>query len=207
VRSRFIRIGFILGLVALTNRPLAAAFLDFLQPAATVEPISESSLTMLRTPQAASVYAHGYFFDFNPPDMFTGANLIPTDLYGLPWGDGLYSGTALGGAQFLDGLLVEERLLSPKTLKRMVTPTRQSRVYGSGGVGNGRYGFGTYRLSEAGRTWQGHDGAYLGYSAMGASDRSDGVTIFVATNGRRQFEGQPAVTVWHALAKAYFAPG
>ena len=186
-------------LVKTTNRPLAEAFQDFLEPAGSVEPISESALTMRRTAQAAGIFAHNYL---GAQDQFSGAKTIPTDLYGLPWGDGLYAGTALGGSEFLDALLVGDRLLPPRRIKQMVAITRQSRATGGSDVGEGRYGFGTYRLSEAGRSWQGHDGSYVGFSTMGFTDRRDGVTIFVNANGYT-FGAQPANPIWHALAKAY----
>jgi CubicO group peptidase (beta-lactamase class C family) len=188
-------------LVKTTNRPLAEAFQDFLEPAGLVEPISESSLTMRRTAQAAGIFAHAYF---GGQDQFTGAKTIPTDFYGLPWGDGLYAGTALGGSEFLDALLVGNRLLPPRSVDQMVATTRQSHATGGSDVGEGRYGFGTYRLNEAGRTWQGHDGSYIGFSTMGFTDRKDGVTIFVNANGH-SFGPQPANPIWHALAKAYVA--
>jgi D-alanyl-D-alanine carboxypeptidase len=182
-----------------TDRPLSDAIMHFLKPAGRVEPISERSLTMRRTAEAAHLFAHGYLFGY---DVFTGAKTIPTDLYGMPWGDGLFSGTALGGAQFLDALLVRNRLLSTRAVKTMITPTSQSRATDSPGLGDNRYGFGTYRLNAAGRRWQGHDGSYPGYSVMGFTNRRYGVTIFVATNGWTN-QGLPAISIWRALARAY----
>ena len=84
----------------------------------------------------------------------------------------------------------------------MTTPTPQSRATDSSGVGDNRYGFGTYRLNAAGWRWQGHDGSYPGYSAMGFTNRRNDVTIFVATNGWTT-QGLPAISIWRALAKAY----
>ena len=45
-----------------TDRPLSNAIMRFLKPAGRVQPISESSLTMRRTPEAARLFAHGYLF-------------------------------------------------------------------------------------------------------------------------------------------------
>ena len=128
-----------------------------------------------------------------------GAKTIPTDLYGLPWGDGLFAGTALGMARFLDGLLVRQVLLAPETLTTMTTETPQSESLGYG------YGLGIYALfGGRARRWLGHDGSYGGFTSYGFSDLEDGVTIVVDANGeRRRDRVSPAGPIWERLAETY----
>ena len=190
-----------------TTAPLHRAYADFLAPAGLSGPIDESEVTMRLTPAAARTFTHGYQFaikDGLPPDVFAGARSIPTDLYGVPWGDG-FAGTALGAAQFLDGLLVRENLLEKATLTQMLQPTEQSVRAGE------PYGLGTYTIRAAGSQWQGHDGAYAGYTSMGFTDRADGVTIVVLANGYsadaiRAGAGPPATEIWDRIARAYAHP-
>lgn len=183
----------------LSEQPLPVAFERFIAPAGRIEPIEDRSLTMRITPAAAARFTHGYEYGGNgPADTFAGAELVPTDLYGMPWGDGLFAGTALGAAQFLDALLAADGLLlAPATVTEMLTPTEQSRAAGE------PYGMGLYPIRAAGRTWVGHDGAYGGYTSAGFTDRERGVTIVVLANGERPRNGSPAAQIWRALAAAY----
>jgi D-alanyl-D-alanine carboxypeptidase len=179
------------------SEPLPRAYLDFLVPAGAIQPISERSITMRRSPKAARKIAHGYEYRGDQPyDTFTGAKSIPTDLFGMPWGDGAFSGTSLGAAQFLDALLVNDGLLDPQTVEEMITPTAQSMEQEAG------YGLGTERFVASKRTWQGHSGAYGGFSSMGYTNLNSGVTIVVVANGY-ETGGLPAVSIWRDIARVY----
>lgn len=182
-----------------SDQPLHVAFEELLAPAGRVEPIDERSVTMRIAPAAADLFTHGYEVGSRRPDTFAGADLVPTDLYGMPWGDGLFAGTALGAAQFLDGLLAARGLLlGPRTVARMAQPTEQSRD------SREPYGMGLYPIGAAGHRWIGHDGAYGGYTSQGFTDRRRGVTIAVLANGERiRGGGSPATAIWRALARAY----
>jgi D-alanyl-D-alanine carboxypeptidase len=181
-----------------TSRSLPHAVYDFLAPAGTLHPITESSLTMRRTQKVATKIAHAYVFNRPPPrDIFTGAKLIPTDLLGMPWGDGAFAGTALGAAQFLNALLLDDLLLEPATVEEMITPTEQSLEK------KAPYGLGTERIVASKRTWQGHEGAYSGFSSMGFTDLESGVTLVVVANGWGASGGLPANKIWRALVRVY----
>ncbi|MFD9947375.1 serine hydrolase domain-containing protein [Nonomuraea sp. NPDC059023] len=160
---------------------------------------SGDSLTAERSGRALSRFAHGYTVGDGGAltDFFTahGAKGIPTDLYGLPFGDGMFAGTATGGARFLDALFADERLLRPATVKTMTTPSPQSQA------ADGTYGMATERTKVGRRTWQGHAGAYGGFTSMGATDRTRGVTLMVVTN--RMAASDVAGTIWTKLAQAY----
>ena len=58
---------------------------------------------------------------------------------------------------------------------------------------------GTY--SAGGRTWQGHSGNYGGFTSLGGTDVSQGVTLMVVTN--RDAPSSPATKIFTALAEAY----
>jgi CubicO group peptidase (beta-lactamase class C family) len=192
---RYSNAGFIL-LAYLLDQVEGGSVSDAFQAFAAPAGVTEGSLTMDRTARAARRFAHGYEAGYG--DIFFGAKGIPTDLYGLPWGDGLFAGTALGMARFLDGLLVREVLLEPDTLTTMTTETPQSDSRGQG------YGFGIYTFPAAGRTWLGHDGSYGGFTSYGFSDVDDGVTIVVVANGEgRRDRFSPADPIWRRLAGAY----
>jgi D-alanyl-D-alanine carboxypeptidase len=179
----------------LTPGPLHLGVGGFLADAG----VPERLLTMRRTPEAARRIAHGYRVGRDgPADLFTGARSIPTDLYGLPWGDGMFAGTAVGAARFLDGLFVRKLLLDDARLTEMLEPSEQSLDVGDA------YGLGVYPGWYRGRKWQGHDGFYGGYTTAGFTDLGRGVTIFVAANGLGgKDRTPPATTVWKALARAY----
>ena len=185
--------------------PLNRAYARFIAPAGLSGPIDGHEVTIRRTRAAAARFTHGYELGANgrTADAFAGATLIPTDLYGLPWGDGLFAGTARGAAQFLDGLLVRRTLLEDATLAEMTRATRRSRSAGE------PYGLGTFPVRAAGRRWLGHDGSYAGYTSMGFTDRKAGVTIVVLANGESANPAArpPASAIWRRLAHAYFAFG
>ncbi|WP_081937854.1 serine hydrolase domain-containing protein [Streptosporangium roseum] len=156
-------------------------------------------LTAERSQDAFHRFAHGYSVESSGKlsDFFTafGATGIPTDLYGLPFGDGTFAGTALGGARFLNALYTRRELLRPGTVKQMITPSPQSVALGD------TYGMATYSTTVGGRAWQGHSGAYGGFTSMGATDMARGVTLMVVTN--REGEDSAADKIWEELAKAY----
>ncbi|MEU7000089.1 serine hydrolase domain-containing protein [Nonomuraea sp. NPDC046570] len=154
-------------------------------------------LTAERSEEAFRRMAHGYSVEKQGlVDYFTtfGATGIPTDVYGLPFGDGLFAGTALGGAKFLDALYARDRLLRPDTIKEMIKTSPQAAAQ------NDSYGMATERAEVSGRVWQGHPGAYAGFTSMGATDMTRGVTLMVVAN---HMNTGTADKVWKDLAKAY----
>jgi CubicO group peptidase (beta-lactamase class C family) len=124
---------------------------------------------------------------------------IPTDLYGLPFGDGLFAGTALGVAGFLDTLFVREAFVGRSILDQMTRTTPQSAAEGPTEPGLDTYGLGTFRVPGSHGPWQGHTGTYGGFSAVAATRRTDGVTLVVLTNGMND-DVQPGRLVWRELA-------
>jgi len=185
-------------LQAITPESLERAYIRFVRRAG----VTERDLTMQRSPFALSRFAHGYVGDGSSlSDSFAGAAAIPTDLYGLPFGDGAFAGTATGAARFLDALFVRGRLLRYHSVRQMVEPTPQSLAAGPFGEIQS-YGMGTASYNAAGRVWHGHDGTYVGFTAMGATDLRRGVSIAVLTN-REPRTRQPAIVLWRALAETY----
>ena len=79
----------------------------------------------------------------------------------------------------------------------MILPTSQSIEEGAD------YGLGTERFVASGRTWQGHSGAYGGFSSMGYTDLESGVTIVVVANGYGLGGGLPADSIWRDIARVY----
>lgn len=180
-------------LQAITPGPLEDAYMRFAARAG----LSEERITMRRSRQALRRFAHGYILRDNVlRDSFEGAAGIPTDMYGMPFGDGAFAGTARGAAQLLDGLFARGRLLRPATVREMTEPTPQALAAGV------TYGMGTEREVVAERTWQGHGGTYGGFTTMAATDRERGVSIAVVTN-RELPDQHPGTVVWRALAEAY----
>ncbi|MFE7107868.1 serine hydrolase domain-containing protein [Streptomyces sp. NPDC057575] len=197
----YIVLGRVLSKTAGGDKALERTIRRFLWRAGEVKPMTEDQVTFQRSERALRRFAHGYYtLKDNGPlaDIFTayGAKGIPTDLYGMPFTDGLFAGTALGAAQFLDALFVRHRLLSPRTVDAMITPTPQSAASG------GSYGMGTERAVVGDRTWQGHRGSYPGFSAQGATDLERGVTLVVVTN-RYMPKYSPADVIWEQLAETY----
>jgi len=124
---------------------------------------------------------------------------IPTDLYGLPFGDGLFAGTALGVAGFLDALFVREAFVGQSILDQMTRTTAQAAANGPAEPGLDTYGLGTFRIPGPNGPWQGHTGTYGGFSAVAATRRTDGTTLVVLTNGTND-DAQPGRLVWRELA-------
>jgi D-alanyl-D-alanine carboxypeptidase len=179
----------------LTPGPLHEGISEFLAAAG----VTERALTMRRSREAARRIAHGFRLGrIGPADLFKGARGIPTDLFGMPWGDGMFAGTAEGAARFLDGLLVRGALLDDATVAAMLRPSEQSLDV------RDAYGLGIYPGWYRGHRWHGHDGYYGGYTTAGFTDIERGLTIFVAANGvSGNDRDSPATTVWKALARAY----
>ena len=158
-------------------------------------------LTMERAATDPARLAHGYDRQadgsyVDPYALHRPAG-VPTDLFGLPFGDGLFAGTAVGTAAFLDGLFVRQSLLDPATVHRMSLPTAQAAADASD-PDLRTYAMGTFAMSAAGGVWQGHRGGYGGFSTAGASRRADGTTLVVLTNGLT--EERPALVIWRELA-------
>jgi D-alanyl-D-alanine carboxypeptidase len=106
-----------------------------------------------------------------------------------------------GAAKFLDALFVRGRLLRPDFVQTMIRPTPQSLAHGPEGLIKS-YGMGTGSYDAAGRVWYGHDGSYVGFNAMAATDVERGVSIAVVTN-RQLGNANPALVLWLTLAEAY----
>jgi CubicO group peptidase (beta-lactamase class C family) len=125
---------------------------------------------------------------------------IPTDLFGLPFGDGLFAGTATAVATFLDGLFVQQTVLEPATLGLMTTTTAQAAAAAHEVPDPvlATYGLGTLRIEAEGGSWQGHRGSYGGFLVLGASERTRGLSLAVLTN--LACADPPALAIWRALA-------
>jgi CubicO group peptidase (beta-lactamase class C family) len=181
-----------------TPGSLSGAIEGFLSPAGVTAGSGDSVMTIEQNRSVAKRFAHAYYGAADASrfeDSFEGASVIPTDIYGPPFGDGLFAGTALAAARFLDALFVREELLSERTIDQMTTPA----------AGSGGYGLGTLKVKSAGATWQGHDGSYGGFTTAGFTDGRRGLTIFVATN-KDDDRFDPASVIWRALAKAFRDP-
>lgn len=136
----------------------------------------------------AAKMARSYeWFNQRYNDHWAGARGVPTDVIGPVWTDGGVVTTAREAARFADGLH-RGRLLRAGTLTEMNGPTAAS--------GKERYGLGTFAFTEAGRTWQGHDGNYGGYESMLFTDRRAKLTLAVLTNT----DGDAATSAFSALA-------
>jgi D-alanyl-D-alanine carboxypeptidase len=162
----------------------------------------DDQLTLDRSAVSLDRLAHGYGEQpdgtFRDPYAAYQPSGVPTDLFGLPFGDGLFAGTAVGTALFLDALFVGGRLLQTATVDLMTTATPQAAA--GDDPQQSTYGMGTFEAQAAGGRWQGHRGRYAGFSTMGASERDSGLTLVVLCNGLT--EAIPAVQVWEALARA-----
>lgn len=162
----------------------------------------DDQLTLDRSAVSLDRLAHGYDElpdgTFRDPYAAYQPSGVPTDLFGLPFGDGLFAGTAAGTALFLDALFVDRRLLQNATVDLMTTATPQAAA--GDDPQQKTYGMGTFETQAAGGRWQGHRGRYAGFSTMGASEQDSGLTLVVLCNGLT--EAIPAVQVWEALARA-----
>jgi D-alanyl-D-alanine carboxypeptidase len=173
--------------------------------AALIDPIktdlTDDLLTMDRSRVRLGRLAHGY--DERPDGSLVDAYAahpsagVPTDLFGLPFGDGLFAGTAVGVATFLDSLFVRRRLLDPATVDLMTAVTDQAAAVDHPDMHT--YGMGTFRIEAGGAVWQGHRGRYGGFATLGASDRQGPSTLVVLTNCMS--EEPPVVPIWRALAE------
>jgi D-alanyl-D-alanine carboxypeptidase len=180
------------------DQKLTDAINAFTARAGSVVPEDGRVLTMKRKQQDYARFAHGYeyFRDLGMIDMFTyfGDTGIPADMFGLPWGDGLFAGTALGGAQFIDALYARKQLLKPTTLQAMITPSPQSVAE------NEPYGMATESFEAGDRAWQGHAGGYGGFNTLGGTDMARGVTLMVVTN---HLGTDAAGKIFKRLARTY----
>lgn len=127
---------------------------------------------------------------------------VPTDLFGLPFGDGLFAGTAVGVATFLDALFIRRTVVDPSSLDLMTTTTPQAAA-AVGEVHDRRwptYGMGSFRVDFAGGTWRGHRGTYGGFNVLAMSDVERRATLAVLTN--LMAEEATSVPIWRALVEA-----
>ena len=168
--------------------------------------LTDDVLTLDRGRVPIDRLAHGY--DEQPDGTLVDAyadhpaTAVPTDLFGLPFGDGLFAGTAPGIAAFLDALFVRGTVLRPATVELMTTTTPQAAaaVDEVHDPGLTTYGMGTFRMEGGGVVWHGHRGSYGGFTVVGMSDRARGLTLTVLTNADAR--DKPAVGIWSALARA-----
>jgi hypothetical protein len=165
-------------------------------------PLTEEMLTMERSSVGLARMARGIEQqpDGTVVDPYAASHPsgIPTDLFGLPFGDGLFAGTATGTAVFLDSLFVRRTVLAPATLDQMTAATPQAAAADHDVPDLATYGMGTFRTTAGGTEWQGHSGSYAGFSTFGASSLARGNTLVVLTNGLTA--DRPARTIWGALA-------
>lgn len=164
--------------------------------------LSADLLTMERLAVDVACLAHGYEqqVDGSYVDPYARhqPSGVPTDLFGPPFGDGLFAGTAVGTALFLDALFVRRSLLDTATVDQMTAVTSQAAAADAPHPDLNTYAMGTFQMSVAGSEWQGHRGRYGGFSAVGASRRADGSTLVVLTNCMT--EEPPALVIWRGLA-------
>jgi CubicO group peptidase (beta-lactamase class C family) len=123
---------------------------------------------------------------------------VPTDLFGLPFGDGLFAGTATGVGRFLDGLLVRRAVLRPETVDLMTTSSAQAAAGDVPDPDLATYGLGIYRIGAGSGVWHGHRGTYAGFATVGASEREGGSTLVVLANVWAS--EHPGRVIWGALA-------
>jgi CubicO group peptidase (beta-lactamase class C family) len=169
--------------------------------------ITDDVLTPHRSRVALDRLSHGYVEqpDGTVVDAYAAhpAAGVTTDLFGLPFGDGLFAGTAVGSATFLHGLFVRRTVLDPDTVTLMTTTTPQAAAAGAEAArdaAQATYGMGAYRREAAGGTWAGHQGTYGGFNVIAMADAERGETLAVLTNVMG--DDARAVPIWQALAEA-----
>jgi D-alanyl-D-alanine carboxypeptidase len=103
---------------------------------------------------------------------FAGGSRPPDDLWGELFSAGGMAGTAPDVARFFDALLVEKRLLRPRTLERMERPGPDPAY---------ALGLATTRLRSC--RLRGHTGFLAGWSSAAFTDSRSGTTIVVLLDG------------------------
>ncbi|MGA2453022.1 MAG: serine hydrolase domain-containing protein [Solirubrobacteraceae bacterium] len=172
----------------------AGASVGALLSALILQPLGLQDTYIERVNSVVARFAHGYEFGASgiPIDTFAGARTVPTSLWGPVFTDGGIAATATDVARFADGLYLGG-LLAPEELTTMLTPGP-----------DGSYGMGTYTYPFNGHLFQGHNGAFDGFSSDAFTDIERGVTIVALANGmNRLSETDPADVIWRALARAY----
>ncbi|HEX3297287.1 MAG TPA: serine hydrolase domain-containing protein [Nocardioides sp.] len=166
--------------------------------------LTDDVLTMERScvPLERLARGHEYRDDGTLVDPYAAVEHsgVPTDLFGLPFGDGLFAGTAHGVALFLDGLFARMTVLESATVELMSTTTTQAATADVPSPDLTTYGMGTHRMTGGDLAWQGHRGRYGGFSSVGATDRTHGRSLVVLANCTG--EESPALPIWRALAAA-----
>lgn len=148
-----------------------------------------------------SQFAHGYEQQDDGPFVDAYAAYapsgVPTDLFGLPFGDGLFAGTAIGVATFLDALFVRRLLLAPETVELMTATTPEAAAAETTHPDLNTYGLGTFRMDSSSGAWQGHRGMYAGFTTLGGSNPATASTLVLLTNSIA--EPIPAMSIWREL--------
>jgi D-alanyl-D-alanine carboxypeptidase len=184
---------------------IAAEWTALSDPTAADLDLTDDLLTMHRSRVRLDRLAHGY--DERPDGALVDAYAahpatgVPTDLFGLPFGDGLFAGTAVGVATYLDALFGRRVVLDPATIDQMTTVTAQATKTDHPDMDT--YGMGTFRMQAGGGVWQGHRGRYGGFSTVGMTGTAG--TLVVLTNSMS--EDPPVVPVWRALAEETLGAG
>lgn len=181
----------------------AEEWTEFADAVGGVLPLTSDVLTFDRSAVALRRLAHGYEQLDNgswvDPYAAHQPSGVPADLFGLPFGDGLFGGTAVGAAVFLDGLLVRRVLLDPAMVDLMTAITPQAAAAVDAPDPDLRtYGMGMFQMTVRDAVWVGHRGSYAGFTAAGASCLATGETLVVLSNALT--EARPALVVWRELA-------
>ncbi len=182
---------------------LDEAWRSFVGAAGDRRELTPDLLTFDRSAVLLSELAHGYLRqdDGSLVDAYatTPASGVPADLFGLPFGDGLFAGTATGVAVFLDALFVRHRLLQRETIGWMTATTAAAAAAADAPHPDlNTYGMGTFRMDAGpGGVWQGHRGSYAGFGAIAASHLESNSTLAVLTNSLA--EPMPVERLWDEL--------